>query len=143
MPFGVVSQLDWALISTHALPDVAEFRILSTIKLPTNHAAIALQLKGFYILASNHLKRAKQLVPHMNNELILIYIQYQCTKLILLSFRKPYQLLMTCGHWKMAQVHSVVKYLTVCMIQPEILDETALKRITPHTQMLVNIGIIL
>ncbi len=55
-----ISQLDWALISTHALSHIAEFRILSTIKLPTNHAAIALQLKGFHTPASNLLKRAKQ-----------------------------------------------------------------------------------
>ncbi len=37
--------------------------------------------------------------------------------------------------------HSVVKYLTVYMIQPESQDENALKGITLHTQMFVNIGI--
>ncbi len=41
---------------------------------------------------------------------------------------------MTCGHSKMTQVHSVIKYLTVYMIQPEGQDENALKRnYTTHT----------
>ncbi len=57
-----IYQLDRAPISTHALFNVAKFRILNTIKLPTNHAAIALQLKGVHTPASNLLKRAKQLV---------------------------------------------------------------------------------
>ncbi len=137
-----ISQIDWALISSHALSHVAEIRILSTIKLQTNHVAIALQLKGFYTPASNLLEQ-KNWVPHMNNKLILIYIQYQGTELIMSSFLKPYQLLMTCRHSMMTQVHYVVNHLTVCMIQPESQDKNLFKGITLHTQMLVNIGIIL
>ncbi len=44
-----------------SLSNIIKTRYLSTIKLPTNHAAIALQLKCFHTPVSNLLKRANQL----------------------------------------------------------------------------------
>ncbi len=47
-------------------------------------------------LPPTFLREKNNWVPHMDNKQILIYIQYQCKKFILLSLIKPYQLLITC-----------------------------------------------
>ena len=56
-----VSQLDWALCSVSALPNVKEFTILQNFLLPTNHAPISVKLSGFMNAINNMIYRANSL----------------------------------------------------------------------------------
>ena len=56
-----ISQLDWALCSVNALQNVSQFRILHDVQLPTNHAAISLELSGLSTSVGALLNRAKML----------------------------------------------------------------------------------
>ena len=42
-----VSQLDWCLVSANALDNVADFSILQSAGLPTNHAPVSVELRNF------------------------------------------------------------------------------------------------
>ena len=56
-----ISQLDWAIVSNTALPDIESFCIIKGIHLPTNHAPIAIKIKQTETLTEDLLSRARQL----------------------------------------------------------------------------------
>ena len=56
-----ISQLDWAIISKSAVPQIKSFIFHKDLSLPTDHAAIGIKLENFDVTANELLLRAESL----------------------------------------------------------------------------------
>ena len=63
-----ISQLDWAICTESAAKYVQSFNILHCEELPTDHAALSLQISGFERSPSHLLNSAKQLDSYIVNK---------------------------------------------------------------------------